>query len=233
MLRAVAPGRVARSCGRGILVLASKREIDPWVVAPMEVIGNWAAAVWKQGGCPQTAEAALRLYPEAWKTGLPKGGVSRIRGPMGALCQAVGRIGWRVDSPAELRDRTGYVWDLTRHAPASVRWAARRDGSNAVWNKAAQGPRGRTDLRGLDGDSVDEDAMRRMLRNKEDGGRGVYGHRVAVMTGAVWTRERLHRAGRVPDARCPHCGAEHGDAEHLWGPCPTWEHARWQARKGE
>ena len=75
--------------------------------------------------------------------------------------------------------------------------------------------------------------MRRVLRNKEDGGRGVYGHRVAVMTGAVWTRERLHRAGRVPDAICPHCGAEHGDAEHLWGPCPKWEHTRWQARRGE
>ena len=79
--------------------MASRREIDPWVVAPMEIMAGWSVVVWKRGQCPRGAEQALRLYPEDWKKGIPKGGLRRVRGPMGALCQAVGRLGWEKSGP--------------------------------------------------------------------------------------------------------------------------------------
>ena len=52
VLTAVAPGRVRRSCARGIMVMASRGEIDPWVVAPSQVVANWASFVWKRGRAP-------------------------------------------------------------------------------------------------------------------------------------------------------------------------------------
>ena len=68
---------------RGILVLASRREIDPLVVAPMEVVGNWAGLVWKNGRAPPGSEAAFDVYPAKWRRGLPRLGLSIVKGPMG------------------------------------------------------------------------------------------------------------------------------------------------------
>ena len=144
-MAAVAPGRARRSCPRGTLVMASKREIDPWVVAPAEIVANWAALVWKSGGAPRDAAAALELYPQDWKKGIPTGGLSKVKGPMGALCQAMGRLGWEMVSPTEFRDAKRYLWDAERHAPASIRWAARRDGADKAWSRTVN----RTDMPGL------------------------------------------------------------------------------------
>ena len=101
VVKAVAPDRAARTCTRATLVLAAKQEIDPAVVAPMEVVGNWARAVWAKGRVPREAEEGLDRYPRDWRRGLPPRAMHRIRGPMGALCQAAGRQGWTVVGPGE------------------------------------------------------------------------------------------------------------------------------------
>ena len=144
---------------------------------------------------------------------MPVWGLSKVKGPTGALCQAMGRLGWEMVSPTEFRDAKRYLWDAERHAPASIRWAARRDGADKAWSRTVN----RTDMTGLGGDRVDEASMRRMLAAKEKHP-GDRSHRVAIMTGAVWTKERLHRAGRASGEECPRCHVACGDHDHLYGP---------------
>ena len=46
----------------------------------------------------------------------------------------------------------------------------------------------------------------------------------AILAGAVWTTDRLHRAKLATSPICPHCctGAVE-DQEHLWWKCPAWQ----------
>eukprot|EP00973_Karenia_brevis_P083223 11538719-Karenia_brevis.AAC.1 len=53
----------------------------------------------------------------------------------------------------------------------------------------------------------------------------------AVLTGAMNTQVRLHKAGVVDGPCCPYCGTgEVEDVEHMWWHCPAWEQIRQKHR---
>ena len=49
----------------------------------------------------------------------------------------------------------------------------------------------------------------------------------AILAGAIWTQDRLHRAKLASSPICPYCttGAVE-DHEHLWWKCPAWQPVR-------
>ena len=133
--KAVAPNRAAMRCVRATLALACTQEIGPVVLGPMSIIGIWATLVWKKERTRRKhTQPSLSTHSHGKKS--PKG-THGISGPMGPLCQAVVRLGWAIQTAGELTDKDRYTWDLTRHAPAGVQWAARRDGAKATWGQSA------------------------------------------------------------------------------------------------
>ena len=47
-----------------------------------------------------------------------------------------------------------------------------------------------------------------------------------ILAGAVFTSERLDRAGKVTGCHCRYCPVAKEDQEHLFYDCPAFQHTR-------
>eukprot|EP00973_Karenia_brevis_P038173 5262749-Karenia_brevis.AAC.1 len=90
-----------------------------------------------------------------------------------------------------------------------------------MWRRAANR---RLDMQGLD-EGVDRDATMALLSRRSLSNE-VRGALRTIVTGDVWSQDRLHRAGLVAKARCKFCNTEAEDIEHIWWKCPQWDAIR-------
>ena len=48
----------------------------------------------------------------------------------------------------------------------------------------------------------------------------------SILTGAIWTQDRVHRSKMAASALCPFCKYGSEDHFHLWWECPAWDDIR-------
>eukprot|EP00973_Karenia_brevis_P003436 473526-Karenia_brevis.AAC.1 len=92
----------------------------------------------------------------------------------------------------------------------------------AAWSRAAER---RQDMAGIEF-GVDRPASLALYRQRRTSEyeKGILR---AILSGAIWTQARLHKAGRVFDAKCPYCGQDCvEDLAHMWWECAAWNHIR-------
>jgi len=142
-------------------------------------------------------------------------------GPIGLVYAAVDDLHWKWVSPFEFETMKGTLVHMLNVSPGEwghlVRDAARR----ALWLAAAQR---RANLMGLEA-GVDREATASLLSSAAllPYSKGVLR---SILADAVWTQERLHRAGMADSSICPHCEEAVETHEHLWWHCKAWEHHR-------
>ncbi len=206
------------------LVLAGA---DPAVAAHVDVLGQWADAVW-EGWVPKpilehTIAAARRKLSRArrpWAT---------VAGPAAAAVATASRIGWRFEGATQLVTDAGDTIDLSLDSPAVLRahvadaverWRARR-----IEAKYAH-----LDSGGVGAGPELRPAIR-LLKATSRGYAWQSCHQAALrsaMTGTQWTQERKHRAGMVDEPDCQLCKANGtsetatpaGTAVHRIAECP-------------
>eukprot|EP00973_Karenia_brevis_P081995 11368004-Karenia_brevis.AAC.1 len=53
----------------------------------------------------------------------------------------------------------------------------------------------------------------------------------SILAGAVWSQDRMYRAGRSSSSRCPHCKKDDETVEHMWWSCDAkGDRMPWLAR---
>ena len=147
-----------------------------------------------------------------------------VAGPLGLIYKALATMGWNWKSAYVIITDAGSAYDL-RHVDQGEWEHLIREGlRKAAWKKA-EGRR--NDMQGIGG-GVERDVTMALLSSDKlnDEQAGLLR---CVLTGSIWTQDRLHRAGMKTTPICPFCGTEQiEDHEHLWWGCPRWAHVRKQ-----
>ena len=147
--------------------------------------------------------------------------MAKVRGPIGALVHHSLQVGWRVLGPGTVEDERGEVIDLRTEAPQAVEARAREAARDAAWRQSVAT---RQDAVGLEEGAclyAAKQAISQIAkRDIEDAHMAE-----AMVRGALWSRDRLHRAkgGQEPACQCghPRCTLHHAMYE-----CPLLDQVR-------
>ena len=223
--RVLGSGLVARRCRSAVIGLAGPVERDPRVAVPALIVFDWAKRAWAAGRIEPAAVDAWHMLTPAERRGDIK--ARRVKGPVGALAQAIGRLGWNWASPGVFTRPGGKAVSALVHGPKEVRALAVEDASARLWQDPSAT---RRDAAGA-ACGVDLVRARRYLGALDTA--ADYRSLKAIHEGAFWAYDRLFRAGKRTSAACQDCGCPCGDVAHIIHDCPRWEAHRDRRREAD
>ena len=198
---------------------------DPCWRAAVGPIHRWCQEVWGSllaGSSPSrflSLGLLSKLFGEA--VGNPPASWSQVRGPAGACLLSAKRLSWEWLSPFAFRTDTGAVLTITHLGPRAVEHEARASYFRRLERLMAK----RAGLPEGSRASV-KHAVALLRRTGEKAlSHGLREGLKAVICDAVWTGDRLARAGYDYSPLCEHCG-QRDTWEHRVLVCPVVNHLR-------
>ena len=191
-----------------LTVLAPGHQIDPQQALAYRRLVGLVRMLQRRPDLRDLVQMLLGLYQPG-----------RRWGPVHLAMEALYSLGWSWTPPWHVV-REGIITDLLVVDPGT--WAHEvREAARMVRWKAASSRR--TDMVGLT-EGVDKDATNAAWRRSAGYEAGVLR---GIIAGAVWTQDRLFRAGMKDTPLCPHCSAGvTEDLEHMWWGCAAWDGIR-------
>eukprot|EP00973_Karenia_brevis_P046786 6492009-Karenia_brevis.AAC.1 len=163
--------------------------------------------------------ASLRsMFRVIW--GATSANKASIIGPVSLVWQSVVELGWRWKDPYTFTLLDGHDVNILDCELAEWAHLVRDGARRALWIKASKR---RADMQGIEF-GIDRFATQSaMLRCRSSYRMGMLR---SIISGAVMTQDRLHRAGMEVSNLCPYCSQAVEDHTHMWWYCPAWADIR-------
>ena len=147
---------------------------------------------------------------------------ARPEGPIQRLQAIISDLGWKWPEPFVFTTAAGKALKMQSMHREEWEHEVRNELRSKEWRVAAAR---RPDMQGIE-EGVERDLTTCLLNS---GKLSPYQCALlrAILAGAVWTQERLHRARLAPSATCLFCGEGlDEDHEHMWWKCKAWSDIR-------